>query len=392
MEALAGKPGDKSELAQDLATRGLAGGVPWDGERHFLPETAPKVTAPPRAAQPLPTSPFRPGSALEEDGLLVGRDATLRELLALVNGRSPSILLGPRRSGKTWLLEHLKRQLPEAGYTVRATSLQGRPPHSADELAQLLEPDFSRDLPSGASPAEALLSRLSEEAPSSSSARKRPPGRVYLLDEVGALAQGDGTLFPWLRELGQRHASLVLAGSPWDWRRVIYRATEVCPGSSFGNDVTPVVLSPIAEEDARRFLTDTAPGLIPGHVADWVLELCGPWPFYLQAMGHALYFAREAGQRKPFNEKAALAELYDQRLLVERSAVFEDRLREFPESVKQLLFAHRQKRPAFHTLPPEERELLVDAGLCTQAGTWLEDRPFFDWLRLRAAMPEQLRS
>jgi WD40 repeat protein len=390
--ALEDRPGDKSELAQEFAARGWTGGSPWDGERHFLPETAPKPSAQPASTQTLPTSPFRPGSALEEDGLLVGRGVKLRELLALVNGRSPSILLGPRRAGKTWLLEHLKRHLSEAGYTVRSTSLQGRPPHSADELAQLLEPEFARALPSGASPAEELLTRLSQEGSSPSGAQKRSPRRVYLLDEVGALAKGDGTLFPWLRELGQRHASLVLAGSPWDWRRVIYRATEVCPGSSFGNDFTPVVLSSIPEEDARHFLTDTAPGLIPAHVADWVLELCGPWPFYLQAMGHALYFENEAGRRKPFNEKAALAELYDQRLLVDRSPVFEDRLRELPEAVKQLLFAHREKRPTFHTLSPEERELLVEAGLCTQAGTWLEDRPFFDWLRTRAAMLDQRRS
>jgi hypothetical protein len=167
---------------------------------------------------------------------------------------------------------------------------------------------------------------------------------------------------------------------------VIYRATEVCPGSSFGNDFTPVVLEPIPLDEARRFLTDTVPELIPAHVANWVLELCGEWPFYLQAMGHALYFAREAGHRKPFNDKAALGELYDQRLLIARSAVFEDRLRELPESVRKILFTHREQRPRFDALPPEERTLLVDTGLCTEAGTWLADRPFFDWLRRRAAV------
>ena len=391
-EALEGRPSDRDELLKEFTARGWAEGAPWDGERQFLPEMAPQAPSQPAATEALPSSPFRPGSALEDDGLLVGRKATIRELLALVTGRSPAVLLGPRRAGKTWLLEHLKRHLAGAGYTLRSLSLQGHPPHSADELARLLEPEFTRDLPPGSSPAEALLSKLGEDTQAHALSPKKAPGRVYLLDEVGALSEGDETLFPWLREVGQRHASLVLAGSHWDWRQIIYRATEVCPGSSFGNDFTPVVLDSIPEEEARRFLTDTAPGLMPTHVADWVLELCGAWPFYLQVMGHALYFAREAGQRKPFNDRASLAELYDQRLLVARSAVFEDRLRELPEPVRQLLLTHREKRPAFHSLPPEDRTLLVDTGLCTEAGTWLEDRPFFDWLRRRAAVLEQLRS
>ncbi|MBN1209280.1 MAG: hypothetical protein JXB05_30770, partial [Myxococcaceae bacterium] len=388
--ALEGQPGDPHELVRELAALGWSGGGAWDGERHHVPTTESEASPRPASVEALPSSPFRPGSALGEDGLLVGREATVRELLALVTGRNPAVLLGPRRAGKTWLLEHLERRLSEAGYTVRYESLQGRPPRSADELALLLEPELSQSPPARSSPAKALLRKLSKppQAARGKGARatKKAPGRVYLLDEVGALERSDETLFPYLRELGQRHASIVLAGSSWDWVRVIRRATEVCPGSSFGNDFTSVVLGPIPPEEARRFLIETVPGLIPEHLANWVLELCGEWPFYLQAMGHALYFAREAGSRKPFNEKTALAELYDQRLLVERTAVFEDRLRELPEAVKSILFKHRERRPAFHSLPPEDRELLVDVGLCTEAGTWLADKPFFDWIRRRAAV------
>ncbi|HYO52377.1 MAG TPA: hypothetical protein VEU50_06300, partial [Archangium sp.] len=385
--ALAGEPVDSSELAAELAARGWAGGEPWDGERHRLPEAAPQAPTRPPTTEVLPSSPFRPGSALGDTGLLVGREATVRELLALVTGRSPAILLGPRRAGKTWLLEHVRERL-SGQYTVQYESLQGRPPRSADDLALLLEPELADSTPRGSSPGAELLRKLGNRSRTrtrkGASSQPKAPGHVYLLDEVAALEKGDETLFPWLRELGQRHASLVLAGSHWDWVRVIRRATQVCPGSSFGNDFTSVVLDQIPEEEARRFLTQTVPGLIKEHVADWVLELCGAWPFYLQVMGHALYFADAAGNRKPFNDKAALAELYDQRLLVERSAVFEDRLRELPEPVRKLLFTHRGQRPEFHALPPDERTLLVDAGLCTEAGRWLPDRPFFEWLRRRA--------
>jgi hypothetical protein len=166
--------------------------------------------------------------------------------------------------------------------------------------------------------------------------------------------------------------------------QVIRRAREVSPGSSFGNDFTPVVLGPIPVDEARRLLTQTVPGLIPDHVADWILELCGAWPFYLQVMGHALYFEAAAENRKPFNDKAALAELYDQHLMIERASVFENRLEELPEAVKQILFTHREQRPEFRSLPPEQRKLLMATGLCNAAGRWLPDRPFFDWLRRQA--------
>lgn len=315
----------------------------------------------------------------------MGREATVSELLALVTGRSPTILLGPRRAGKTWLLDYLPRRL-SGSYTVHSTSLQGRPPRSADDLALLLDPELEQSTPRGSSPGAALLRKLGRRSQpqTSKGAKPEPKAHVYLLDEVGALEKGDETLFPWLRELGQRHASVVLAGSPWDWVKVIRRANEVSPGSSFGNDFTPVVLDPIPVDEARRFLTETVPGLISKDLADWVLELCGAWPFYLQVMGHALYFANTAGNRKPFNDKAALGELYDQRLLIERSPVFKDRLRELPEAVKEILFTHREQRPELRSLVPEERTLLVDAGLCTEAGRWLPDKPFFEWIRRHA--------
>jgi hypothetical protein len=385
--ALAGELSSSHALAEELAARGWAGGEPWDGEPYHLQDVAPAPPSRSTPIQQLPSSPFRPGSALEDAGTLVGREAAVHELLTLITGRSPTILLGPRRSGKTWLLEHLRERLSEL-YTVHYVSLQGRPPRSADDLALLLDPELADSTPREPSPSAALLRKLGKRSkPQTGKGAKsqtKTPGHVYLLDEVAALAQGDETLFPWLRELGQHHASLVLAGSHWDWVKVIRRATEVSPGSSFGNDFTPLVLGPIPMADARKFLTQTIPGLIPERVADRVLELCGEWPFYLQVMGHSLYFADIAGNRKPFNDKAALAELYDQRLLVERSPVFQDRLRELPEAVTKLLFAHRQQRPEFRALVPEDRTLLVDAGLCTEDGRWLPDRPFFDWIRRHA--------
>jgi WD40 repeat protein/predicted amidohydrolase len=371
---------NRAELIADFATRGWAVGKPWDGETHRIPEITSTVPVAPLRSTTLPSSPFKPGSQIENPETLAGRESSALELLTLVNGRSPAVVIGPRRAGKTWLLEHMKWRLG-ADHTVRDDSLQGKPLRSADDLARLLEPELAAACPSKSSPSAWVLQELGKQ---SRSKKKKPPRRVYLLDEVACLQQGDETLFPWLRALGQKHGSVVLAGSNWDWVRVVRHAAQVCPGSSFGNDVTPVVLGPISEADARRFLTETSSGLISETVAGWVVELCGAWPFYLQVMGHALYLASEAGNRKPFNDKRALAELYDQRLLFERKAVFEDRLKELPDRVRELLFAHPDERSEFFTLTPKDRLLLVDTGLCDTAGIWLSDRPFFDWIRQQA--------
>ena len=294
-------------MQEELAARGWAGGAAWNGESQRLPPSTAKSTPAPVAATLLPHSPFRPGAALPSPEALLGRAPLVRELCSLVENRSPALVLGPRRAGKTWLLEYLKGSLGP-GYTARYETLQGKALVSADDLALLLEPEMARDTSQGASPGERVRQRLSEEgsAPRGATGVPGAPRRVYLLDEVASLVEGDKTLFPWLRALGQRHASVVLAGTEWDWERVTRRAAEVCLGASFGNDYTPVGVGPIAEEAARQYLTEVVPGLISERLAEWVVELCGAWPFYVQVMGHALYSSAEAGNRKPFNDRGAL--------------------------------------------------------------------------------------
>src|SRR5207249_1407338 len=128
----------------------------------------------------------------------------------------------------TSILHALARRLaPDR--RVRRVSLEGDPVRTVDELAVRLEL-----MPRGeADPGCALLQRLREEG-----------DPVLLLDEVAYLHQAEAAVFAWLRLVGQEAASLVLAGSHWDRFRVVNRAAEVMPGSSFGNDVKAVDLSP----------------------------------------------------------------------------------------------------------------------------------------------------
>ncbi|XYI01494.1 eIF2A-related protein [Sorangium sp. So ce1128] len=417
--ALAGDLSGDS-LEEELAKHGYAGGVPWDGEEHFIaavppapaltaaafaaappaPATsaappAPAASTPARApasralvlaspsppAAPLP-NPFRPGPALTDaSSLLPGRAPVLAELFALIESRSPAILRGPRRAGKTSILHHLAARLSSVR-AVHHRTLEGRatPLRTADDLALFLDPSLHAD----AAPALTLRNRLSSAG-----------NAVLLLDEVANLHQADATVFAWLRAVGQEQTSVVLVGSHWDWVTVVEHAFATAPGSSFGNDVTPVSLGPLAEADAIRFLVDTAPPDVPveaERTARWIVELCGPWPFYLQVMGYALVQAVRAGQRRALVERAGVRELYEQRLLLDRDAAFfRPRWAELPRRARAVLGGLRGSPdaalPEVRRLPSEDVAVLCDAGLCDALGAWLADPPFFDWIRRVARAP-----
>ncbi|WP_437329392.1 eIF2A-related protein [Sorangium sp. So ce381] len=405
-------------LEEELARHGYAGGVPWDGEEHFVAagpgaraaaaaapataDAAPALTPPALAAPALAIAapaplhapanralafeslsfsadtlpnPFRPGPALTDASALPGRAPVLAELLALVESRSPAVLRGPRRSGKTSILHHLAARLSPAR-AVHHRSLEGRasPLRTADDLALFLDPSLQADT----TPALTLRNRLSSAGDA-----------VLLLDEVANLHQADATLFAWLRAVGQEQTSVVLVGSHWDWVTVVEHAFAAAPGSSFGNDVTPVNLGPLPEEDAIRFLVDTTPPDVPmeaERTARWIVELCGPWPFYLQVMGYALVQAVRAGHRRALVERAGVRELYEQRLLLDRDAAFfRARWTELPERARAVLGALRgapdAALPEVRRLPSEDVAVLCDAGLCDALGAWLADPPFFDWIR-----------
>jgi hypothetical protein len=380
-KARAALAGDLSgdDLRPELEQRGWADGTPWDGEVW----RAPKVIhvsdtlvmgGQPTAAPTVTHAPdhFRPGPALTEFDTLPGREPVLQGLLALIESRSPAVLRGPRRSGKTSILHAVAHRLAPSR-RVRHVTLEGQRLHTTDDLARCLEPELLQH----PSPAAALAHRLDQE--------KRP---VFLIDEVAHLGNIEHEAFAWLRAMGQKRASLVFVGSPWDWLRVVEHAIKG-PGSSFGNDVTPVDLGPMEEKDAIDFLVTTAASegvpVEADRTAAWILELCGPWPFYLQVMGHAVVQAVRSGKRRALVEREGLFDLYLSRLLEGRKEVFWGRWQELPPKVQKLLAEAGDGRlPSYHRLPSSLRQLLYLTGLCT-AGTWLDDRPFFDWVRQNAS-------
>jgi energy-coupling factor transporter ATP-binding protein EcfA2 len=379
--ALTGRPPAAEQRNAELLAAGFAGGTAWDGQPHRVPaKTRTLPIEEPRDKNLSLHNPFRPGPAQDDVHHLPGRDEVLAEIHSLIESRSPAILIGPRRSGKTSILRLLNRQLSPQR-RVRLLTLEGKQIGSGDDLARLL----SSQLGLGAKPKRSDKTERQHLADQLQAMRPQP---LFLFDEVIHLQDGDATLFPWLRALGQDLASIVYAGSPLDWVRVVQRAAKVAPGSSFGNDVTPVKLGPISESDALYFLVHTSQGQIPESAARWVIEVCGPWPFYLQVMGHALFECVRSGQRKPLLDRGAFLDLYEQRLLSDRAAPFTGRWEELPAPVRTLLLQPESllSRPVYLEQPQSVRRHLVDAGLCSPQGSWLADRPFFDWIRANASL------
>lgn len=313
-------------------------------------------------------NPFSPGQPLDTGVSPPGRDDIVVEMLHLLAHRRPIALIGQRRSGKTTILNHVGRRLADAG-TVHFVSLQGREPiRTRDDLAVILARDRSLGERTG------LADRMLSDPD-----RRR---HTYLVDELAYLTEADGSVFPWLRSLGQESGGLVLSGSPWDWARLIDRASKVSVGSSFGNDITPIELGPLAERDAVEFFVTTAaePEFITHEVAQQVVDLCGGWPFYLHVMGDGLF--RTAAPISSVD----IRHIYDSRLLGTFGASFRGRWSELPNAIVSLILGSTDHvLPRFHDLKPIEKSLLLDTGLCTIRGDWLEDRPFFDWIWTYAA-------
>ena len=347
----------------ELERMGLGEGHAWSGE-------AERIT-PSRSQERLP-NPFRPGPALTGSSHLPGREDALADLQALIESRSPAILRGPRRAGKTSLLNALARRLAST-HQVRHLTLEARNIVTDDDLARVLEPSLGND----PRPAAMLRARLRQES-----------AAVLLLDEIANLLRADASVFAWLRAVGQESTSVVLVGSHWDWAQVVHHAASA-PGSSFGNDVTPVTLGPLSEAAALDFLEKTAPPDVPlpaKGAGRLLVERCGAWPFYLQVMGYAVVQAARAGNRQPLVERAAVTELYEDRLLVDRDVgYFRTRWAELPPRAQAVLWRVRASEegslPAIRNLAPEERKVLRDTGLCDSLGRWVEDKPFYDWLR-----------
>ncbi|MGW5353321.1 FtsK/SpoIIIE domain-containing protein [Streptomyces sp. NPDC004031] len=304
-------------------------------------------------------------------GRPVGREDVLAWLRNRQSTGASAALLGPRRSGKSWVLEELSRRLAADGGREEVHRLTVPPPSSPVDTPDALAGILDRAVRDAASPAEALLDKAaSGGAP-----------LVFLLDEVGRLADYDPVAVSWLRDLGQAGAWLLYTGTEKDWRTVVRRALTA-PGSSFGNDVNARLLGPLDEEAALDFLSGTAANLGVALDRDTtaaaVVRTVGSWPFYLQVVGDAVVRAVQGNDLSPLTGDAALRSLVERRLLDEWSLHFQSRWAEIGPAGRAALLAEPGALPAGAT--PAQRQDLRDAGLLRPGEQWLHDPPLLDWI------------
>ena len=321
----------------------------------------------------LEPNPFRPALQPGSGDEPPGRSGDLRRLLARVDARGSALVVGPRRSGKSWLLGYLGARL-RLDHPVYSCSLQSKPCDTPDRLAASLAPAL-RGSPEPALAFEDLL-------------RDAPGWPVVLLDEVGFLRQARLDLHPavfgWLRGLGEELCSVIYAGSARDWRDALGQAQRL-PGSSFGNDLETYPLGPLSEEAALAFLQNTAPRdvpISPDGPGRWIVARTGTWPFYLQVMGHALVERVREGRRFLLRDERPYDDLYRSAVLGRYEVAIQDRWRDLPEAAQQALLATDTLPPAWSACTPSEQEALRDAGLYAHYAGWLlmDDLPLCDWI------------
>ncbi len=326
-------------------------------------------------------NPFVAGSGLTTRSQLFGRDEILSRLHGLIGKATPCVIRGPRRSGKTWLLQALRQKLMTGNYEVfmktleasegtdRSISLRDR-----DQLALMLDPSLSGH----DSPASEWARRALENKDKRS---------VIILDEIVHMCHAEANLFAWIRSLGQQGIGIVLAGSHYDWAQVTERALQF-PGSSFGNDTKTLELEPLLENQAAEFLLQRAPTELEltknPQVIEWVVKRCGAWQFYLQVMGFELVEEHRAGRRQVFQNESALEDLYRQQLIEGYHLVFASRWNDSPQSVRRVLLMSRNKQlPSMSEIAPTDRRILRDCGWINHRSYWLHDPPFLDWIDTR---------
>jgi hypothetical protein len=362
----------RDALEQDFRAQGWPAGVPWNGRPRVLPLSF--ASSGPHAR----ANPFRPGPPLDL-WQLPGREPILTELIESLEQGTGLTLLGPRRSGKTSVLNTLQRRLADTCHVV-CVSLEGKPRHlrSQAEFLELIEPECGGD---------------PDRYERALRARART---VYLIDELGYLAAADSQVVSLLRSISQRsdndvRVGFVLAGTDMDWHRVMHAARKT-HGSSFGNDLPRVGLPALSHEAALEFVRETGsrtqePDLPWTRIAEVIVDLCGTWPFYLQAMGHALVQGVRAGRLRPPIQAPALKELHDEVLLRDFDHGFANRFTELRPRARSWLVEDLRERHDGD--PPGEppnpvRDDTIHARLYDGlTKRWIEDPPFMRWIQLR---------
>lgn len=276
-------------------------------------------------------NPFEYGSVVGERAFC-NREEELRDLRRTIDNAGRLFLYAERRMGKTSLIHHVLRQLPEDEYIAAYADLwptespgtfiealakalaEANGPGVAGQLLETAQDLFSRLRPSitideagapvltfgaGGQPLEGSKPQLEEVLAAPERLAKEEGKRVVVVfDEFQQIATyGDERVERTLRSIVQHHGEVayLFLGSRkhliqemfLDSKRPLYRSAEHYP------------LEAIAEEHWRPFVQkrfEAARKKIPDAQVAAVCDLTGGHPFYVQHLCHVLWERCEEGE------------------------------------------------------------------------------------------------
>ncbi|MCB9759562.1 MAG: NACHT domain-containing protein [Alphaproteobacteria bacterium] len=371
----------------DKVKAALAGDLSGDDARETLAELGP--VGEPWDGEVRVDVPVEPGAldeAAPEDAEDETRSAVFAEtirprlewetILGHLDAGTSVVLLGPRRAGKTTLARHLVTGW--SGWALHV-DLEGRDLATADALAAALTPELRH----AESPAEALLQQLT--------ASERP---LLVLDGLWPLQDADENVLSWITRLSRSGARLLLLGTAADWYALREQATAT-PSRSLPERLAVVELGPLDDAEAEALfeqlvsnaleLSDTETARLRDGTTRWVLERVGGWPYYVRVMAEAVVHEVRAGRRRALVESAGVTDLYEQHLIRDPTGSFRARWVNMPLDARARLWPLLEQvqggqPPPLKDLDAALRERFEQAGLLTQAGVWLKDKPFWDWM------------
>ena len=240
-------------------------------------------------------NPYIPGQPVSDPDLFFGRREVLTSIGEnLVKGRRIFVVSSPPRMGRSSLLRQVSHHLPEDFVAVRldlleeeATKLDWLLWRLADAVSEEVRRQLDVRVTAPAWEAfEGQTGLLVEGFWPEVRAALGDGGLVLLLDDLDALAQGDGQLLKnFLAVLGAwrdqaPNLALVVTASP-AWQAALLRDHP----RLFAGALT-YTLGPLASEEASRLITWPVDGVLTYDygVARRVIEVTSGHPYYLQLL------------------------------------------------------------------------------------------------------------
>ncbi len=250
------------------------------------------------------TNPFFNRGPITEARFYFGRPRETREVVRLVAGSQNCSLVGPVKSGKTSLLLHLARPSALAGHGLSPAqhaavhlSFEGLGTISAEQFFHLMVQELARQTTGKITvvwphiKARDALSflELEEILEQIEVAGER---LVFLLDEVELAARNpafDLNFFSALRHLAAHPGVCFVTATECRLHEIEIAGREV--GSPFADLFSIVHLRGLDPELAWRHVCALAEesGVDLSAERDFLLELAGGWPYYLQVVAYEVF-------------------------------------------------------------------------------------------------------